>query len=775
MKKNRKFGVHCLLTTLILSAAMMCGCSSGTGTGAGVALVDSSGNHSTSFITSHPALAVSSVDQCKSCHGDDLTGGIAKTSCFTATCHHGTIPGWALPATHGATAKKAPGNSGFAACQICHGSDFSGGGAGIACSSCHGVNAPHPVKPWRSSPGPTHTTTDPGNAPVCAGCHFPGSPNNPANHPSVPAPAGSLPGCFNNTLCHGADTAPHALGASWTDPTSAAFHGLEAKKNLASCQSCHGTPGTIRFDGGGTSTKCSTCHASAKAHPTTWYPAPVATFPGYVPSHRDALNQATTCTICHDYTLGRTAPDNTAPSCFSASRANAEHASVACHSNGPGAASHSVPFRDTAHTSVAQSGFDSTCAACHAVTGSSPLSTAPVCTVCHAAGSPLSLGSCTSCHARPPSGTAFPNVAGRHVEHNALTGVTGVCGTCHNGLDSGSQAHYDHANARPGKDALRVPPGDTSFLSAYNAKSGAASFNATALTCSNVSCHGGLSTPNWQTGALDVNIQCTSCHALGTALGTPENNSPYSGMHAFHLGVTVNALCTECHAMSNGTTGAANHFKFLNTPQMEGPASQTVAPLGVASNYTAQGQTCGTFTCHNQLHSGFSWSGAAGASHSVPFLGTAHTSVAQSGFDSTCAACHAVTGSSPLSTAPVCTVCHAAGSPLSLGSCTSCHARPPSGTAFPNVAGRHVEHNALTGVTGVCGPCHNGLDSGSQAHYDHANARPGKDALRVPPGDTSFLSAYNAKSGAASFNATALTCSNVSRPAKTALTPISCT
>ncbi|NJD61255.1 MAG: CxxxxCH/CxxCH domain-containing protein, partial [Deltaproteobacteria bacterium] len=197
MKENRRFGALRLLTALILAATVF-GCSSGAGTGGGVALVDSSGNHSTNFITTHPALAVSSVDQCKSCHGDDLTGGIAKTSCFTAACHHGTVPGWALAATHGADAKKAPGNSGFASCQICHGNNFSGGGSGIACSSCHGVNAPHPAKPWRSSTGPTHSTTDPANASVCAACHFPGSPNNPAGHPSVPAAAGTLPGCFNN-------------------------------------------------------------------------------------------------------------------------------------------------------------------------------------------------------------------------------------------------------------------------------------------------------------------------------------------------------------------------------------------------------------------------------------------------------------------------------------------------------------------------------------------------------------------------------------------------
>jgi hypothetical protein len=63
------------------------------------------------------------------------------------------------------------------------------------------VSAPHAPKPWRGSPY-THATTDAANAPVCAQCHFPGSSNNPANHPATPAAAGTPPGCFNSTLCH---------------------------------------------------------------------------------------------------------------------------------------------------------------------------------------------------------------------------------------------------------------------------------------------------------------------------------------------------------------------------------------------------------------------------------------------------------------------------------------------------------------------------------------------------------------------------------------------
>jgi len=697
---------------------------------------------------------------CTECHGADLTGGITKVSCFAnpAGCHHGPIQNFAGGTVHGPVAKKAPGNSGFASCQICHGAGFSGGGSGVSCFTCHGVGAPHPAKPWRSSSGGgTHATTDPQNAPVCAQCHRAGSANNPAGHPATPAPAGTPPGCYNNTLCHGVGTAPHALGATWINPTGSEFHGLTAKQDLGYCQGCHGTPGTTLFNGGAASTSCQTslCHPQAKAHPATWRQAPQP-FPTYAASHRNAGNLGGSCAICHKVDGPGTGTDNNAPSCFSSTFKGAT-----CHSGGPGGPNHAVPFLGTAHTTANQAGFDGNCAPCHAVSGTSPLSSAPLCTVCHKSAAALPFANCSSCHAKPPAGTTnYPDIAGTHAKHNNLATITGVCTSCHNNLDSGSTAHYNRANAVPGKDALRASPGDVAFQSTFNAKAGSASFSSTAFTCANVNCHGAVAAPNWRTGTISVNTNagCLACHKLGTAAGTPENNSPFSGLHSSHLAGPVNATCVECHNMANATTGATNHFKFLNTPQMEGPASQTVEPGGTAANYNATNQTC-TVNCHTVQHTNFSWQG--GANHAVPFLATAHTTVAQTGFDANCAACHAVTGSSPVASAPSCTVCHQSSTALPFANCTSCHVKPPAGTTYPNIAGKHARHDNLATVTGVCGPCHTGLDTGSQAHYDRANARSGKNALRVAPGDVAFQSTFNAKAGAASFSSTALTCANV--------------
>jgi len=393
--------------------------------------------------------------------------------------------------------------------------------------------------------------------------------------------------------------------------------------------------------------------------------------------------------------------------------------------------------------------------------GVSPTSAAPLCTVCHQSSATLPFSDCTSCHSRPPSGSTYPDVAGAHAVHDALADASGVCDTCHNGLGSGTVGHYDRANARPGSDALRVPPGDVAFLATFNARTGPATFDNESLTCATVSCHGGQPTPDWRTGSIDGNSDagCRQCHQIGTAAANPENNSPYSGRHAVHLSSTTGGAirCTECHNMANGTVGASNHYRFLGTDALEGPASDTVMPNGTAANYVASTQTCGTFTCHTVVHVNFLWSG--GTSHSVPFTGAVHTSVTSSNFAANCGSCHLETGAAT-KPGPTCTACHQAGSPLTSRNCTSCHADPPSGTTYPNIAGKHGIHAALPGG-GVCSPCHNGLDAGTLAHYNRANALFGKDSLRVPPGDVLFLPSYNSKTGAASFSPANRTCSNV--------------
>jgi predicted CxxxxCH...CXXCH cytochrome family protein len=139
-----------------------------------------------------------------------------------------------------------------------------------------------------------------------------------------------------------------------------------------------------------------------------------------------------------------------------------------------------------------------------------------------------------------------------------------------------------------------VPPGDAAFGVTYNAESGAPSFDNTALTCTNVSCHGAKTTPNWRTGTIDVNLQCANCHAFGTA----QYNSFVSGEHDRHVN-QIGFACIVCH---NTTTLAAGHFTALSTTAMEGPASATVGGTALVTNYNPA-----TGSCTNICHSPETW------------------------------------------------------------------------------------------------------------------------------------------------------------------------
>jgi predicted CxxxxCH...CXXCH cytochrome family protein len=233
------------------------------------------------------------------------------------------------------------------------------------------------------------------------------------------------------------------------------------------------------------------------------------------------------------------------------------------------------------------------CFGCHEMSGGQ--SNAPDCRQCHTAGPPnFVLGTCDSCHDAPPDGDTFPNRAGAHAPHNDLNNVTGVCNTCHNGAGTGTLHHYATSS-----------PSVVAFLSDYNAKTGPASFTPDASnpgtgTCSNVSCHGGVTTPAWLTGQLDVNTQCKSCHILGTAPQTPQYNSPYSGRHRFHV-ETLPFPCTNCHDPVKLEEGG--HFAGLNTPQFEGDPAATIKD-DVGFNDVEPVPTCTTSNSNGICHDG---------------------------------------------------------------------------------------------------------------------------------------------------------------------------
>lgn len=193
----------------MLLALLAWGCAGSAGKA--VPFSATKGEHPAAWLQTHWAEYVKSPDQCRGCHGSTAdpaqAGGIAKVSCFD--CHtavnHPT--GWADPLQHGRLGAQLAPNAdpkvmaGFAHCAKCHGDNYDNGLV-VSCKACH-TKAPHPDKPWHGATpsGTNHNVTDPGNAPECFKCHAAGA--NSTLKPLTVPPAGTAPGCFNNTMCHG--------------------------------------------------------------------------------------------------------------------------------------------------------------------------------------------------------------------------------------------------------------------------------------------------------------------------------------------------------------------------------------------------------------------------------------------------------------------------------------------------------------------------------------------------------------------------------------------
>jgi predicted CxxxxCH...CXXCH cytochrome family protein len=495
-------------------------------------------------------------------------------------------------------------------------------------------------------------------------------------------------------------------------------------------------------------------------------------------------------------------------------------------------APHPVPFlsgqtdtQGNGHLNATQTTFAADCGTCHAVSGTSPVAGSPLCATCHTVADPTvagtGVGTCLSCHAGPagipagPTGSAFPNIAGAHAKHMGLpTALT--CNTCHAGSGAGTSTHYTNANARV---TAPTGPASVSMDATFNAQSGgAAGFNASSLTCSASSCHGGQTTPNWRTGTIASTSQCSLCHAINGGTTTSQYNDAV-GRHAWGTHSSAATLdCTICHDMTTANThaGAANHFAELNTPAVSSTnklPSGTIKfkltngtyPITGAATYTISATTpegdggC-ALTCHSQVHNAVDnhWNApkGSGVAHPVPFLstdvstgGNHHQTVTLAQFNGECLNCHDASGTSSKN-GPVCTVCHTLGSPvatgMTAGTCLSCHVgaafttQGPTGTAWPNLAGAHTKHLNLLTFTRTtpalpasltasaypdCEACHVGSVPGdtAQTHYSNANKR-----LATPvttgPATVAIDPTFNAQSGTAGItaSASAFTCSNVS-------------
>jgi len=345
--------------------------------------------HPANWDLDHGPVFPTRSGECLPCHGNDLRGGTSNVNCFSVNysgmyCHaegppkppH-TLP-LASAALHGPSGKQN-----LAFCQACHGIpktiSFNGGSSIVACDTCHLAAKAHPTD-WQGAGSYSHRTSGTRDA-SCAICH------NTLDAKSF-GPDPRSPSCFaasfrnaagQTQACHsgGPGTAsPHPV--PYTDP---ALHGISGKADLNFCQTCHGTPGTIQFDGGLATTACSTCHIQAEAHPTDWQGSGLYT-------HRNSGNRNIACAICHNVTVATPpGPNPRSPSCFSSSFTNGLGQIRACHPGGPGqTAPHAIPFTaPTAHGPLARADL-SYCQTCHGTPGTINFdggSASTACSTCH--------------------------------------------------------------------------------------------------------------------------------------------------------------------------------------------------------------------------------------------------------------------------------------------------------------------------------------------------------------------------------------------------------
>ncbi len=257
------------------------------------------------------------------------------------------------------------------------------------------------------------------------------------------------------------------------------------------------------------------------------------------------------------------------------------------------------------HKTAARTDMDS-CAECHGVNldgGVSKVSCMSASAVsgfsCHATTPANNPTGCVSCHGGTgsgPFGTTAPNTRAAHAKHVALTG----CGYCHQNAGFGT---VNHARTTVSGGMSKA----TVVMSWYSTAGSGVTYN-TDGTCAAVSCHGGLVSPVWQSGSLNMvakdNALCKKCHEAGTTKGVPQYNSYYSGLrsetgsklHTFHL--NKGFYCTDCHNIGT-LTNYQKHYGGLTAKVMTAPENTIGGSPSKVTSYVLATKNCTTATgCH---------------------------------------------------------------------------------------------------------------------------------------------------------------------------------
>jgi predicted CxxxxCH...CXXCH cytochrome family protein len=114
-------------------------------------------------------------------------------------------------------------------------------------------------------------------------------------------------------------------------------------------------------------------------------------------------------------------------------------------------------------------------------------------------------------------------------------------------------------------------------------------------TCANLYCHGNGRGPNGTYSRTGPSTTCSSCHA--SVASGPSSWDTMSTPHTNHLEQGI--LCHDCHSTVASTSGNA----ILNpTLHVNGQPDVSLTDGGV----TRTAGLC-SGTCHDKLHSSFSW------------------------------------------------------------------------------------------------------------------------------------------------------------------------
>ncbi len=207
---------------LIAALAALVACGKGN---SDAPLVDSNGKHPANWIGQHGVVAASSASTCTECHGENLTGGIARVGCFST------------PQTS---------FNGF----VCHATNPT---VNKGCDSCHGTPPNGITAPNRANAHPTHM----GLAGVtCGTCHN-GAGSGTANHMKATATGG---------IAGATVSFPDTLKANTITTTFA----YDAASGTCSGIICHGGLTTPSWSTGSinAATDCLKCHGQGTAFRT---------------------------------------------------------------------------------------------------------------------------------------------------------------------------------------------------------------------------------------------------------------------------------------------------------------------------------------------------------------------------------------------------------------------------------------------------------------------------------------------------------------------------